>query len=47
MRKTAKDGSDDARPVCSGEAIRRVVGKALLATELDALRATKPISATG
>ncbi|CAK0886604.1 unnamed protein product [Prorocentrum cordatum] len=39
LRKTAKDGSDDARPVCSGETIRRVVGKALLATELNALRA--------
>ena len=39
LRKLAKDGTEDARPVCSGEAIRRVVGKALLATELDALRA--------
>ncbi len=37
LRKIAKDGTDDARPACSGETIRRVVGKALLATENDAL----------
>ena len=33
LRKAAKDGSDDARPVCSGEAIRRIIGKAALAIE--------------
>jgi hypothetical protein len=34
FRKTVKDGSEDARPVCPGEAIRRMVCKALLATEI-------------
>ena len=35
--KKAKDGSDDARPACSGETIRRIIGKALLATEIENL----------
>ena len=34
LHKKAKDGSDDARPACSGETIRRIIGKALLATEI-------------
>ena len=38
LLKTAKDGAEYARPACSGEAVRRVVGKALLAAEMDALR---------
>ena len=38
LYKKAKDGSDDARPACSGGAIRRTVGKALLPTEMDNLR---------
>ena len=37
LRKTAKDGSEDARPACSGETIRRVVGKTLLASEIGTL----------
>ncbi len=37
LRRAAKDGTEDTRPACSGETIRRVVGKALLATEVDAL----------
>ncbi len=37
LYKTAKDGTDDARPACSGETIRRVIGKALLATEIEVL----------
>ena len=36
--KVAKDGSDDARPACSGETVRRVVGKALLASEMKSLK---------
>ena len=39
LAKKTKDGRDDARPACAGEAIRRVVGKALLATEVDVLTA--------
>ena len=35
--KRAKNGDDDARPACSGEAIRRLVSKALLATEAGTL----------
>ena len=35
--KKAKDGSDDARPACSEETIRRISGKALLATEIENL----------
>ena len=38
LRKVAKDGTDDARPACSGETIRRVVGKVLLGTEVDTLK---------
>ena len=38
LKKTAKDGSDDARPACSGKVIRRLVGKALTLTEIDSLR---------
>ena len=38
LDKPSKRGGPDARPICSGEALRRVVGKALLATELDTLR---------
>ena len=37
LYKKAKDRSDDARPVCSGEAIRRIIGKALLATKIENL----------
>ena len=37
LYKKAKDGSDDARPVCSGEAIRRIIGKVLQATEIENL----------
>ena len=37
LYKKAKDGSDDARPACSGETIRRIIGKALLATEIENL----------
>ena len=32
-----ESGSDDARPVCSGETIRRIIGNALLATEIENL----------
>ena len=39
LHKTNKNGGEDARPACSGEAIRRIVGKALLATEIEPLRA--------
>ena len=38
LRKVSKTGGPDVRPVCSGEALRRLVGKALLATEIDTLR---------
>ena len=31
-------GAPDARPASAGELIRRVVGKALLATEIETLR---------
>ena len=37
LYKKAKDGFDDARPACSGETIRRVIGKALLATDIENL----------
>ena len=37
LYKKAKDDSDDARPACSGETIRRVIGKALLSTEIEYL----------
>ena len=37
LKKKAKDGSDDARPACSGETIRRIIGKVLLGTDLEAL----------
>ena len=37
LRKTAKDGSDDARPACSGETMRRIVGKVLLGTDIETL----------
>ena len=37
LRKHAKDGSEDARPACSGETIRRVIGKVLLGSEIDTL----------
>ena len=33
LRKKAKDASDDARPARSGKTIRRIIGKALLATD--------------
>lgn len=39
FNKTSKTGEVDARPVCSGEVWRRLVGKALLRTEMEALRA--------
>jgi hypothetical protein len=38
LDKKSKQGEQDARPICSGEVWRRVVGKALLAGELPALR---------
>ena len=38
LKKTTKSGEPDARPICSGEALRRLVGKALLRTEMDTLR---------
>ena len=38
LRKVSKTGGADVRPVCSGEAFRRLVGKALLATEIQTLR---------
>ena len=38
LAKTGKDGTPDARPVCSAEVIRRVSGKGLLASEIDMLR---------
>ena len=38
LYKRKKTGDDDARPACSGETIRRTVGRALLATEIDTLR---------
>ena len=37
LYKKAKDGSDDARPACSGDTIRRIIGKGLLATETENL----------
>ena len=37
LYKKAKDGTDDARPACSGETIRRVIGKVLLATDIEPL----------
>ena len=36
--KTSKTGLPDARPLCSGEALRRLVGTCLLGTEMEALR---------
>ena len=39
VKKISKDGEEDARPVCCGEVWRRIVGKALLSTETDALEA--------
>ena len=38
LKKTTKSGEPDARPISSGEALRRLVGKALLRTEMDTLR---------
>ena len=38
MDKKSKTGEQDARPVCSGDYWRRLVGKALLSTELENLR---------
>ena len=39
LEKTSKTGSPDVRPLCAGEALRRLVGKALLRSELPTLRA--------
>ncbi len=38
LDKVSKSGEQDARPVCSGEYWRRLVGKALLSTEVGNLR---------
>ena len=38
LDKTSKTGEQDARPVCSGEFWRRLVGKVLLGTEMENLR---------
>ena len=38
LYKRAKDGSDDTRPACSGETIRRIIGKVLLGTDIEVLR---------
>ena len=35
--KTSKTGEPDARPLCSGEALRRLVGKCMLGTEIESL----------
>lgn len=39
LRKVSKSGHPDVRPLCAGEALRRLVGKVLLRSELPALRA--------
>jgi hypothetical protein len=39
LEKTSKAGAADVRPSCAGEAVRRLVGKALLRSDLTALRA--------
>ena len=39
LQKVSKTGTADVRPLCAGEALRRLVGKVLLRSELPALRA--------
>ena len=39
LQKLSKTGQADVRPLCAGEALRRLVGKVLLRSELPALRA--------
>ena len=43
LQKVSKSGGADVRPLCAGEALRRLVGKALLRTELPALRPTSSV----
>ena len=38
LEKTSKTGHPDVRPLCAGEALRRLVGKVLLRSELPVLR---------
>eukprot|EP00973_Karenia_brevis_P029551 4076597-Karenia_brevis.AAC.2 len=38
LEKTSKNGQEDARPVSSGETLKRLVGRGLLQTEVDTLR---------
>ena len=38
LEKTSKTGQPDVRPLCAGEALRRLVGKVLLRSELPVLR---------
>ncbi|CAK8989954.1 Uncharacterized protein SCF082_LOCUS2056 [Durusdinium trenchii] len=38
LEKTSKTGQSDVRPLCAGEALRRLVGKVLLRSELPVLR---------